>query len=167
VAELASALTVKDEPFTSLAVRGLMAESDRQARLVYADTWDPDRESTVDPADFELPGGRFVVAYSGDQRLACGGFRALSDGVAEVKRLFVTVAARRQGIGSHLLRELERSASERGYGLVRLDTGARQPAALALFRSRGYREIADYNGNELAAHWFEKRLNCPGDLARC
>jgi ribosomal protein S18 acetylase RimI-like enzyme len=90
--------------------------------------------------------------------VACGGFRRLGDEIAEIKRLFVAAAARRQGVGSHLLRELERSARERGYRIVPLDTRARQPAALALFRSRGYREIPDYNGNELAAHWLEKRL---------
>jgi hypothetical protein len=44
---------------------------------------------------------------------------------------------------------------------VRLDTGARQPEALALFRSTGYNDIADYNGNEFASHWLEKILQLP------
>ena len=42
--------------------------------------------------------------------------------------------------------------------MVRLDTGANQPAALALFRSSGYREVADYNANPYASYWFEKTL---------
>jgi hypothetical protein len=41
---------------------------------------------------------------------------------------------------------------------VRMDTGARQPASVALFGSAGYEQIADYNGNPVAAYWFEKRL---------
>jgi GNAT superfamily N-acetyltransferase len=151
-------LKISDESFNAPSVRRLLAESERQARLVYTDTWSPGLEPSFDAADFEPPSGRFVVAYSGEETVGCGGFRRLSDEVAEIKRLFVTAAARRHGVGSHLLHELERSARERGYRIVRLDTGGRQPAALALFRSRGYREIPDYNGNELAAHWFEKRL---------
>jgi hypothetical protein len=39
-----------------------------------------------------------------------------------------------------------------------MDTGARQPASVALFRSTGYQPIDDYNGNPVAAYWFEKRL---------
>jgi hypothetical protein len=29
---------------------------------------------------------------------------------------------------------------------------------VALFTSTGYEPIADYNGNTVAAYWFEKRL---------
>ena len=39
-----------------------------------------------------------------------------------------------------------------------MDTGSRQPASVALFRSSGYEPIDDYNANPVAAHWFEKRL---------
>jgi hypothetical protein len=41
---------------------------------------------------------------------------------------------------------------------VRLDTGAKQQASVALFSSSGYEQIADYNGNPVAAYWFEKRI---------
>jgi hypothetical protein len=76
----------------------------------------------------------------------------------------VRSSARRRGIGSVHLRRLEEAAGRAGYRLARFDTGARQPAALGLFRSAGYREIDDYTGNELAAHWFEKSL--PNHLGR-
>jgi hypothetical protein len=45
-----------------------------------------------------------------------------------------------------------------GYTTLRMDTGARQPASVALFEKVGYEQIADYNGNSVAAYWFEKRL---------
>ena len=48
---------------------------------------------------------------------------------------------------------------------LRLDTDGREPAALSLFRARGYREIADYNGNERARRWFEKALTATASTA--
>jgi len=45
-----------------------------------------------------------------------------------------------------------------GYTTLRMDTGARQPASVALFEKVGYEQIADYNGNPVAAYWFEKRI---------
>lgn len=57
-----------------------------------------------------------------------------------------------------LLGALEDAALELGWRTVRLDTGDRQPEALALFRSAGYREIPDYNANPYASYWFAKSL---------
>ena len=41
---------------------------------------------------------------------------------------------------------------------LRLDTAGNDEAALALFRSAGYDEIADYNANPHARHWLAKHL---------
>jgi len=41
---------------------------------------------------------------------------------------------------------------------VRLDTGAEQPHARALYESAGYRSMPDYNANAYASYWFEKAL---------
>lgn len=57
-----------------------------------------------------------------------------------------------------LINQLEQLARDAGYDTVRLDTGGKQPASVALFTSSGYQPIADYNGNPVAAYWFEKRL---------
>ena len=45
-----------------------------------------------------------------------------------------------------------------GYERVRLDTGARQPHARALYASAGFKSIPDYNDNPKAAYWGEKVL---------
>jgi GNAT superfamily N-acetyltransferase len=153
------ALSVRAESFASRTARSLLAEADAEARAVYADSWIADRGLTVDTPDFQSPRGCFVVAHLDGAPVGCGGFRRLADDVAEIKRLFVRSGARRHGVGVALLRRLERLAADGGYRIVRLDTGPRQSAALALFRSTGYSEIEDYNGNELAAHWFEKHLS--------
>jgi GNAT superfamily N-acetyltransferase len=104
------------------------------------------------------PAGCFVVAYEDGVARGCGGLKRLDERSAEIKRMFVAPAARGRGVARLILRELERIAAARGYSLVRLDTGAAQPHALALYRSEQYRAIGDYNGNPYATHWFEKPL---------
>ena len=121
--------------------------------------WDPTVGPPAQARHFSPPAGAFVVAYGGDgEPVACGGLKRLDDRAAEIKRLFVASAARGMGLGRALLQRLEGLAGERGYSIVRLDTGDRQPRALELFRTAGYREVEDYNGNPFASYWFEKRL---------
>ena len=69
-----------------------------------------------------------------------------------------TSRARGRGVGRALLVALEERARSLGYTTIRLDTHGGEHAAVALFRSAGYRAIADYNGNPYARYWFEKRL---------
>lgn len=59
----------------------------------------------------------------------------------ELKRLWVTPAARGRGIARRLVAEVERAAADRGLSRVVLDTGIRQPEAIALYRSLGYRAV--------------------------
>lgn len=76
--------------------------------------------------------------------------RAATD---EVTRMFVASEWPGGGVGRRLLAELERAAAELGCELVRLDTGDRQLAALALYRSAGNGEIQAYNVQPGALHW--------------
>jgi GNAT superfamily N-acetyltransferase len=110
------------------------------------------------PADFAPPAGIFLVVYRGGRPVGGGGIKRDEDGVAEIKRMYVAPAARGQGLGRRLLEALEDAARERGYARIRLDTGARQPGARALFERAGYRPVEDYNGNRQAAFWGEKVL---------
>jgi drug/metabolite transporter (DMT)-like permease len=72
--------------------------------------------------------------------------------------MYVAPEARGRGIGRRLLERLEDEARVLGYKRLRLDTGAQLNEAQELYRSAGYREIDDYNGNSAASHWFEKQL---------
>ncbi len=111
------------------------------------------------PEDFAPPGGAFLVGIDDDGRAVCGGgVKRLEDGVAEIKRMFVAPEARGRGTGRALLVALEDAARALGYDRARLDTGPKQPEAEHLFRSAGYREIPDYNGNFAASFWGEKEL---------
>jgi len=120
--------------------------------------WSPGTGPSAGPEDFAPPAGTFLLARVGGHAVACGGLKRLDSHHAEVKRLYVAPDARRGGVARGLLAALEEAARARGYRRVRLDTGAHQPGALALFRSTGYVPIEDYNGNTFASHWLEKEL---------
>jgi GNAT superfamily N-acetyltransferase len=94
----------------------------------------------VDPAEFGPPKGLFLVGYDADQPVACGGWRAHGSD-AELKRMYVSQAARGRGFARTILAELESRALERGYDRLILETGSKQPEAIALYRSAGYTDI--------------------------
>jgi GNAT superfamily N-acetyltransferase len=110
------------------------------------------------PSDFAPPCGAFLVGFAGEDPVCAGGLKRIAPGVAEIKRMYVVPAARRRGLARKLLGALEDAARDRGYRLVRLDTGPRQPGARTLYASAGYTEIDNYNGNPHAAYWAEKAL---------
>jgi GNAT superfamily N-acetyltransferase len=104
------------------------------------------------------PRGTFLVGFEGDEPVCSGALTRLGKGAAEIKRMYVVPAARRRGIARRLLAALEDVARDMGCDVARLDTGARQPHAQALYEASGYVAIPDYNANPKAAFWGEKRL---------
>jgi GNAT superfamily N-acetyltransferase len=110
------------------------------------------------PADFSPPGGAFLVVYEDGKPVAGGGVKRDEDGIAEIKRMYVAPGARRRGLGRRLLEALEEEARSLGYARIRLDTGARQPEARAMYERAGYHAVDDYNGNPQASFWGEKVL---------
>jgi GNAT superfamily N-acetyltransferase len=101
-------------------------------------------DTPVDPADFVPPRGAFFVAYDTRQRLiGCAGWRRHGDD-AELKRMFTASAARGRGLGRRMLTTIEESAREAGCKRVILETGDRQPEAVALYESAGYTRIDDF-----------------------
>ena len=93
------------------------------------------------PEEFALPGGVFVLALLDGQPVACGGFRPLRAGIAELKRMYVRPDTRGSGLGRRLLEHLEESARRAGYAQLWLETGTEQPEAMALYASAGYSPI--------------------------
>ncbi len=120
---------------------------------------DPSRWPSADPDELAPAGGVFLVLYSSEAPVACGGVKWLEPGIGEIKRMYVVPTERGRGVARGLLGELEAAARDQlGYRRVRLDTGAEQPHARALYESAGYRTIPDYNANAYASFWFEKEL---------
>ena len=85
-----------------------------------------------------------VVAYDNDAPVGCGAFKEFDAGSVEIKRMFVQPAHRGQGIAQAVLAELERWAGELGYASCVLETGKKQPEAIALYERSGYAYIPNY-----------------------
>jgi GNAT superfamily N-acetyltransferase len=117
-----------------------------------------DPSGYLEPDDYNPPRGRFFLAMSGDDVLACGGLVWIDGQTAEVKRMWVDPAARGRGLASRLLAFLEQTAAASGRPLVRLDTNPVVVEAIAMYRKAGYQDIERYNDNPYAGAWFEKRV---------
>ncbi|WP_424188701.1 GNAT family N-acetyltransferase [Actinokineospora sp. G85] len=92
----------------------------------------------VDPAQFVPPHGVFLVAYLDGEPVATGGWRVRGEHEAEIKRMYVSPAARGRGLARAVLAELERTAAAAGRRTLVLETGTKQPEAIALYESAGY-----------------------------
>jgi GNAT superfamily N-acetyltransferase len=101
-------------------------------------------EAVVDPADFVPPAGLFLVAEVDGLAAGCGAWRVHEPGVAEVKRVYVAPEFRRQGLAQLLMAALEQSAAAAGSRAVVLNSGVRQPEALALYAALGYTSAPGY-----------------------
>ncbi|GAA4455490.1 GNAT family N-acetyltransferase [Phytohabitans houttuyneae] len=116
----------------------------------------------VDPSDFEPPRGAFFVAYLDGEPVASGAWRTHgADGAAaEIKRMYTAPAARGRGIARAVLAEVERSARDSGLQRAVLETGGRQPEAIRLYQTSGYRRIANFGfyRDEPDVHSFGKEL---------
>ena len=76
----------------------------------------------------------------------CGGWRAhrAGEGAAELKRMYIEPGFRRRGLSRVLLAELERTAAAAGHTSLLLNSGDRQPEALALYAREGYSPVPGY-----------------------
>ena len=157
-------LTLETVRFEDPRVQVLVDEVQAHYVAVYGS---PD-ESVIEPGEFAPPRGRFVLGTVGGRPAAMGGWRRRPDlggtfpgvGVAEVKRMYVAAHARRRGLARLLLAHLEVTAREDGVGLLVLETGTKQPEAIALYESAGY-EPAPAFGNYAASpysRYYARRL---------
>jgi GNAT superfamily N-acetyltransferase len=85
-----------------------------------------------------------VVAYDNDVAVGCGAIKAFSTESMEVKRMYVPPAYRGKGIAMTVLTALETWAKELGYKSCVLETGKKQPEAIALYTKSGYSIIPNY-----------------------
>ena len=120
--------------------------------------FDPSLGHSGDVSVFSQPAGLFLVAYLRDAPIGCGGLKFHDNQPADLKRMWVAKSARGLGVGRRLLSELEQRAHDRGARVVRLETNKSLGEAISLYRSSGYTEIASFNDEPYAHHWFEKRL---------
>jgi putative acetyltransferase len=101
-----------------------------------------------------------IVVYDGDLPVGCGAIKQFSDDTMEVKRMYVLPEKRGYGIAVSTLGELEIWAKELNYTRCILETGQKQPEAIALYKKQGYKIIPNYGQYEGVANsvCFEKML---------
>lgn len=109
-------------------------------------------ESVLTVEEFSPPRGVFLVGYEADEPVAMGGFRMLAERpelafahpAAELKRLYVVDGARGRAYARRMLAEVEARAAAAGAAWLVLETGLRQPEALALYASSGYEAVTPF-----------------------
>ena len=142
-------------PDARAGIRAYVAELGRR----FPEGFDPRIGVSAEPHELQPPAGSLLVAYLHREPVGCGAVKHHRDqGWSEIKRVWVADSVRGLGLGRRLLAELEGRARAAGSSTVRLDTHRSLTEAAALYRSAGYREIAAYNDNPYAHHWFEKNL---------
>jgi len=155
-------LELREEPSDGAASRALW---DEYMGLVASRLpgFQPTEAIFATPEAFTGAGTAWLVGYDGGVPVCCGGLRPLAEpGVAEIKRMFVSGAARGRGHGRTLLAELERRAAASGCRHVRLFTTEVLVEARALYRSAGYRVVDTVPDGERTDIWLEKTLATTG-----
>ena len=104
------------------------------------------------------PHGAFLVARLHGQPVGCGGVKLPAGEPAFLKRMWVAPSARGLGVAGLMLDQLEALAVASGAPAVTLDTNSLLTAAGQLYESRGYRQVADFNGEPHADRWYRKEL---------
>jgi ribosomal protein S18 acetylase RimI-like enzyme len=155
-ADVEIAVTDPGDAGARACMRAYFAELGRR----FDDGFDPARSIPAEDAELRLPAGLLLVATMAGEPAGCGALKFHpEDGIAEVKRMWVAPAARGHGLGRRLLAELEAQAAGQGARLLRLETNRNLTEAIALYRSAGYREVAAFNDENYAHHWFEKPVS--------
>ncbi|KUJ70136.1 acetyltransferase [Streptomyces albus subsp. albus] len=143
-----------------------------EVQLEYAERYGEGDMTPLDPVQFDPPHGLYLLVYDEQGRpVASGGWRSqerngegYADGDAELKRMYVVRAARGRGLARRVLAELEQSARAAGRARMVLETGIKQPEAIALYASSGYAPVTKFGlyRNEPASRCMAKRLT-PAD----
>ncbi|MDH3386659.1 MAG: GNAT family N-acetyltransferase [Gammaproteobacteria bacterium] len=140
-------------------VRELIAASD----AFYIDLYPAESNHLESTADLKRRNVIFVGARVDAGLVASGAAKIMrDDGVyAEIKRVFVLERYRGRGLSRQIMQYLENELRHRGIGLLRLETGVRQPEALGLYRKLGYRQrgpFGSYRPDPLSV-FMEKQVD--------
>ncbi|MCU1509680.1 MAG: putative acetyl transferase [Glaciihabitans sp.] len=137
-------------------VLDLLQQSDEFTLALYP----PESCHLLDVAELEANDVEVFVARRDGVAIGTAALVERADGTAELKRMFVTAAARGLGAGSILLRSVEDRATARGIRLLQLETGPKQLAAITLYERSGYRLIPNFGEyvNDPFSVCYEKTL---------
>jgi DNA-binding MarR family transcriptional regulator len=141
-------------PDARLCIERYFAELDER----FESGFDPASSIPADVHELAPPRGALLIARLRGQAIGCGALKFHADAPAELKRMWVDPDARGLGVGRRILTALEEHARSHGVRVLRLETNRTLKEAIQLYRSAGYREVAAFNAEPYAHHWFEKKL---------
>jgi DNA-binding MarR family transcriptional regulator len=154
----AASIRVQVEPAGSAEARRCLDQYFAELARRFENGFEIGPAGGADPAAMSPPKGWFVIARLDGRPVGCGALKRLDATTGEIKRVWCDEDARGMGVATRIVDCLETLARDAGFDRVRLDTNRVLTEAHALYRKRGYAEIARYNDNPYAHHWFEKQL---------
>jgi ribosomal protein S18 acetylase RimI-like enzyme len=148
--------TIAEEPADSADVRWCFEQYYKELGTEFG--YEVDTALPLGVAQLTRPDGLVLVVREDGMPVGCGAVKLLDDGIGEIKRMWVSPTVRGRGLGGRLLDALEAEAAAAGKSVTRLETNDRLESALAMYRRRGYVEVAPFNEEPFATHWFRKAL---------
>lgn len=102
----------------------------------------------------------FFVIRDNDTPAACGGIQLFGADYGEIKRMYVRPQFRGLGFGKSMLDHLADYARHEGVGVLRLETGIHQHAAIGLYEHAGFRSIPPFGAYrpDPLSRFYEKRI---------
>ena len=114
-------------------VRLLIGELDAELNAAYS----AEQRHGFNISRLFQPGISFFIARLDENPAGCGGV-AFTDGLAEVKRMYVRPPFRGRNVAQAILARLEREARAHGFNRLVLETGDAQTAALCFYQREGF-----------------------------
>ena len=153
----AGAVAIDIEDPSSPTAVDCLAQYYRELAERFEHGFDPGESISASPQELTPPQGYFVVARVNGSAAGCGALKCHDD-FGEIKRMWVAPSSRGLGAGRRILSRLEELARHRKLPILRLETNRSLVEAQGLYRSCGYQEVAPFNAEPYAHHWFEKKL---------
>jgi ribosomal protein S18 acetylase RimI-like enzyme len=121
---------------------------------------DFDREVAALPGEYNLPSGRLLLCFLGDELAGCIALRRIDATTCEMKRLYVRPAFRGKHLGRKMAEAIIQEARGIGYTLMKLDTLPTMTEAIKLYTSLGFKTTEPYRLNPVpGALFMELELN--------
>jgi DNA-binding MarR family transcriptional regulator/GNAT superfamily N-acetyltransferase len=120
----------------------------------FATGFDPTQSISAQVHELTPPAGLLLIAYLREEPVGCGALKFHENAPGELKRMWVAPRARGLGLGRRLLLALESAAKEEGITILHLETNHALIEAIQLYQHAGYQEVAAFNDEPYAHHWF-------------
>jgi putative acetyltransferase len=133
------ALSIEQAREATPEVRQLIEELEQ----VLAGSYNDDQRHGLSLDQLFRPNVHFFIARLDGIAVGCGGVE-ISDGYAEVKRVYARPAVRGLGVAKALMAQVEKEARDAGVRSLRLETGTEQKAAIGLYERLGFRSCGPF-----------------------